>query len=484
MFTHAESTVVGKVNFSKGSNAAQQSNQQPRLLGKDSDIYQGDNIQTCEGSFVIVEFNDGSKVTIRPNSNFKVEQFDNTNKSAKLTVYEGGVKASTGDFAKAGADNFQIKTPTATLKGAQDSEYSIKVCKENCDTPSKDAKKDNSVAKVVDVKGIVMAKNRSDNNADERKLTTGSDLSPQDFLTSQADSYAVMVFRDGQKITIQPNSEFDIVEYNFQQPGKKDQMAFKLVTGGMRALTGSIGKKDHDAYKLDTPVATIGIRGTESETIIDNAVDVNTGSAPVYNHVTEGSISVKNEAGEMTLGQGQSSVTSSPTAPTTQVPSLPAKVTEQINSTPSPKAAPDADKAFDAKAPANSGKAAATIAVNKGTGTVTSKSEDEKKSDKTEKGANTNKSSDNTRNDSESSPAANSTNNDSGGGKNANPTGGTVLTAGQSLTSSESGEAKTSSEMPADIAKEFANTPSPTGSSGASMSPLSESAGGGGCAVQ
>jgi hypothetical protein len=166
------------------------------------------------------------------------------------------------------------------------------------------------------------------------------------------------------------------------------------------------------------------------------------------------------------------------------VPSLPAKVTEQINSTPSPKAAPDADKAFDAKAPANSGKAAATIAVNKGTGTVTSKSEDEKKSDKTEKGANANKSSDNTRNDSKSAPAANSTNNDSGGGKNANPTGGTVLTAGQSLTSSESGEAKTSSEMPTDIAKEFANTPSPTGSSGASMSPLSESAGGGGCAVQ
>jgi hypothetical protein len=490
MVTQAESTVVGKVNFSKGSNAAQQSNGQPRLLGKDSEIYQGDNIQTCEGSFVIVEFKDGSKVTIRPNSNFKIEQFDSANKSAKLTVYEGGVKASTGDFAKAGADNFQIKTPTATLKGAQDSEYSIKVCKENCETVSKEAKKDNSVAKVVDVKGIVMAKNRSDNNADERKLATGSDLSPQDFLTSQADSYAVMVFRDGQKITIQPNSEFDIVEYNFQQPGKKDQMAFKLVTGGMRALTGSIGKKDHDAYKLDTPVATIGIRGTESETIIDNAVDVNTGSAPVYNHVTEGSISVKNEAGETTLAQGQSSVTSSPTAPTMQVPSLPSKVSEQINSTPSPKAAPDPDKAFDAK-PTNAGKAAATIAVNKGSGTVASKNDDDKKTDKTEKNSSSSKSSDGAKNESKAAPVSTSNNSDSGGGKstssnaNSSATSGTVLTAGQSLTSSEAGESKASSEIPADIAQEFASTPSPASAASGSTSAFTESAGSGGsCAVQ
>jgi hypothetical protein len=35
-----------------------------------------------------------------------------------------------------------------------------------------------------------------------------------------------------------------------------------LFKGGMRAITGAIGKADKDAYKLKTPVATLGVRGT------------------------------------------------------------------------------------------------------------------------------------------------------------------------------------------------------------------------------
>jgi hypothetical protein len=363
---YAEQVAVGKIGFAKGSNAAQQPNSAPRLLGKDAEVYQGDNIQTSDASFVIVEFNDGSKVTIRPNSNFTIEQFDSVNKNAKLTVHEGGVRASTGEFSKAGLDNFQIKTPSATLKGDKDSDFSVRVCKEDCEDKKEDATKDTSVAKVVDIKGNVFAQNRVDKNAVERKLTMGAGLNARDFLTSQADSYVVMVFRDGEKVTLQPNSEFDIVKYDFQKPGKKDQMLFKLATGGMRALTGSIGKKDHSAYALDTPAATIGIRGTESETVIDDAFDVNTGAAPVYNHVTEGAISIKNEAGEMTLNQGESSVTVSSTAPTVQVPSLPAKMTTQLGTTPSPKTAPNPDKAFDKPSTVPSSKSGTYATVNKG----------------------------------------------------------------------------------------------------------------------
>lgn len=444
---HAAPIVVGKIGFAKGSNAAQQPNAAPRLLGKDAEVYQGDNIQTSDGSFVIVEFTDGSKVTIRPNSNFKIEQFDAASKNAKLTVYEGGVRATTGEFAKTGSDNFQIKTPTATLKGEKDSDYTVSVCKENCDKDAKDKKepeKDVSVAKVVDIKGSVFAQNRVDKNATERKLTMGAGLNPKDFLTSQADSYVVMVFRDGEKVTLQPNSELDIVKYDFQQPGKKDQMLFKLAAGGMRALTGSIGKKDHSAYALDTPVATIGIRGTESETVIDDAIDVNTGNAPVYNHVTEGAISVKNEAGEITLNQGESSMTASQNTPTIQMPSLPPKVNNQLSTTPSPKTAPDADKAFD-KPTTSGAKSGSYVTVNKGSGKMESNSG--KSDDKDDKGGKGGK---------DASPNDKS-DGDKGAGKGGDkpgtppPTGGsgnaggggqggtTVLAAGESSFAGESG---------------------------------------------
>lgn len=499
----AQPAVVGKISFAKGSNAAQQPNSAPRLLGKDAEVYQGDNIQTSDSSFVIVEFIDGSKVTIRPNSNFTIEQFDSTNKNAKLTVHEGGVRAATGEFAKTGKDNFQIKTPTATLKGEKDSDYTVRVCKDDCNKDSKDKKepeKDTSVAKIVDIKGEAYAQNRADKNAQERKLVMGSGLNPKDFLTTQADSYVVMVFRDGEKVTLQPKSELDIVKYDFQQPGKKDQMLFKLAAGGMRALTGSIGKKDKSAYALDTPVATIGIRGTEAETVIDDAVDVNTGNAPVYNHVTEGAISVKNETGEVVLTQGQSSVTTSPTTPTMQVPTLPPKVTNQLSTTPSPKTAPDPDKTFDSKS-SGSSKSGTYATVNKGKGTIESNAKDEK-SDKSEKNDDSDSKSDKAdksekptssdkrggdKNDSKSSAPA-SANNDSGssGGKDS---GGVELSEGESSFAGSDGKGAGKLNDTPDIIANDDSLPPPTSFENSSapsvqlFSPTSDG-GGNGCAVQ
>lgn len=510
----AQPAVVGKIGFSKGSNAAQQPNAAPRLLGKDAEVYQGDNIQTSDSSFVIVEFIDGSKVTIRPNSNFTIEQFDSVNKNAKLTVHEGGVRAATGEFAKSGKDNFQIKTPTATLKGEKDSDYTVRVCKDDCDKDSKDKKepeKDTSVAKVVDIKGEAYAKNRVDKSAQERKLAMGSGLNPKDFLTTEADSYVVMVFRDGEKVTLQPKSELDIVKYDFQQPGKKDQMLFKLAAGGMRALTGSIGKKDKSAYALDTPVATIGIRGTEAETVIDDAIDVNTGNAPVYNHVTEGAISVKNEAGEVVLNQGQSSITTSPTSLTVQVPVLPPKVTNQLSTTPSPKTAPDPDKAFDKPSASKSGTYAT---VNKGKGKIESnkKSDDktaksdksdksDNKVDKSEKSVSSDKRGGGEKNDSKSSPPTVSNDSgSSGGGKSgsdspppppsSDDSGGIELSEGESSFAGDTGGgASKLNEAPAVIAKDD-NLPPPTAFDNSNapsvqlFSPTPDSGVGGGCAVQ
>lgn len=362
---------VGKVSFAKGSNAAQQPNANPRLLGKDADVFQGDNIQTSDGSFVIVEFNDGSKVTIRPNSNFKIEQFDTASKNTKLTVYEGGVRATTGEFAKDGTDNFQIKTPTATLKGKGNSDYSVRVCKEDCDKEKKaELAKDSSVAKIVDIKGDVFAKNRVDKNADGRKLAIGTGLNPQDFLISQANSYAVMVFRDNQKITLQANSEFDIVKYDFEKKGEKDQLLFKLATGGMRALTGSIGKKDHASYEVDTPVSTIGIRGTDYDfqcNISSMGVSENCERDGAYLQVNEGAVSQTNAAGEKVFYKGETGfVASKDSAP--ELKPIPKEISKMIDSSPPARNAPDADKVFE-RSLDNSRPGTYTI-VNKGDATL------------------------------------------------------------------------------------------------------------------
>ena len=276
---YADPQVVGHISFVKGSNAAQQPGAAPRILGKDTEIFQGDNIQTTERSFVIIEFTDGAKVTVRPDSNFTIDHYDgkSANKTAQLVLHQGGVNASTGDIAKGNPESFQIKTPTATVKpDSEKSEFTVAICDKECEERGKKEAAANAerteqsvVARVVDIKGDVSAINRADKNAKERPLSLGKPLYNSDSISSEKDSYALLVFPDGQKITLQANSEMDIKQYNYQIKGKKDQVLLRLANGGLRALTGSIGKNDHKAYTLDTPVATIGIRGSGGDTDTD-----------------------------------------------------------------------------------------------------------------------------------------------------------------------------------------------------------------------
>lgn len=279
MSAYADPQVVGHISFVKGSNAAQQPGAAPRILGKDTEIFQGDNIQTTERSFVIIEFTDGAKVTVRPDSNFTIDHYDSksANKAAQMVLHQGGVNASTGDIAKGNPESFQIKTPTAIVKPeSEKSEFTVGICDKECEERGKKEAAANAerteqsvVARVVDIKGNVSAINRADKNAKERPLSLGNPLYNSDTISSERDSYALLVFPDGQKITLQADSEMDIKQYNYQIKGKKDQVLLRLANGGLRALTGSIGKNDHNAYKLDTPVATIGIRGSGGDTATD-----------------------------------------------------------------------------------------------------------------------------------------------------------------------------------------------------------------------
>lgn len=275
---YASPQVVGHIIFVKGTNTAQLSGTTPRAIDKDADIFQGDTIQTTESSFVIVEFTDGAKVTVRPNSNFSIDHYDNqsADKNAQLVLNKGEVNAVTGQITADNPENFQITTPTGTVKPqSTKAEFTVNICKKDCDKSQEAAQanqkirlEQNLVARVVEIKGEVSAINRSNKDAKERILSLGKPLYNTDFIHSKKDSWALLVFPDGEKLTLQPDSEMDIKQYNYHISGKKDRILLHLAMGGLRALTGSIGENDHDAFELDTPVATIGIRGTETFTVI------------------------------------------------------------------------------------------------------------------------------------------------------------------------------------------------------------------------
>jgi len=94
-------------------------------------------------------------------------------------------------------------------------------------------------------------------------LIHNSTVDNGDIVESQTNTYARIKFIDGSEITLAPNTEFKIENYSFDKDKpKEDQSVFSLIKGTLRSITGSLGKRSIDRYQLNTPAATIGIRGT------------------------------------------------------------------------------------------------------------------------------------------------------------------------------------------------------------------------------
>ncbi|MBM3856305.1 MAG: FecR domain-containing protein, partial [Verrucomicrobia bacterium] len=151
-----------------------------------------------------------------------------------------------------------------------------------------------------------------------RILSLRSEIAAGETLTTEKDTYANVRFADGGNMTIKPNSSirFEKLVYDPSRP-KEDSFAATLIAGGLRMITGLIGQRSRDNFRMGTSNATIGIRGTTFN--VDDCVEGSTGCGNlppgVYVGVTDGSVEVSNPAGRMVVGTGQFSVIGRNAAP-------------------------------------------------------------------------------------------------------------------------------------------------------------------------
>lgn len=126
-------------------------------------------------------------------------------------------------------------------------------------------------------------------------------------------SSAELKFEDGETIDMQSNSTLHVREYHYVPDRRKDNRAiFSMFQGVMRFVTGLIGQQNKDAFRLSTPNATIGIRGTDFIVAIRNG--------QVYIQVISGSVTVTSAAGTLTLTAGETAAIPVSTAVPAKVP--------------------------------------------------------------------------------------------------------------------------------------------------------------------
>ncbi|MEQ8194620.1 MAG: FecR family protein [Rhodospirillales bacterium] len=96
-----------------------------------------------------------------------------------------------------------------------------------------------------------------------KELGVGSVVSVGDRIVTGPNARVEMRMLDQSVITLGENSEFIIESYLFDREKGIGKVLLKVAVGTFRAVTGGIGTVREKSFALNTPVATIGIRGTD-----------------------------------------------------------------------------------------------------------------------------------------------------------------------------------------------------------------------------
>ena len=95
----------------------------------------------------------------------------------------------------------------------------------------------------------------------QRPLTRGADIGNGDTIRTGEGGRAQIRFSDGAMVSLQPQTEFRIDDYQYSgKADGKEKGFFSLLKGGLRTITGWSGRSSRESYKVSTSVATIGIR--------------------------------------------------------------------------------------------------------------------------------------------------------------------------------------------------------------------------------
>ncbi len=144
---------------------------------------------------------------------------------------------------------------------------------------------------------------------DERPAAKGSPISVGDTVTTAKASMAQIKMGDGAIIVVQPESKLTVTEFSYA--GKEDgteRVQFRLQQGGFRSVTGAIGHTNKGNYMIETPIAHIGVRGTDHESwYFPTATSLNGESAEVglYNKVNVGLTYIQTSTGEVAIAPNQ-----------------------------------------------------------------------------------------------------------------------------------------------------------------------------------
>jgi hypothetical protein len=131
----------------------------------------------------------------------------------------------------------------------------------------------------------------TDANKVTRKASAKERIQSGDTITTEAKSETLIKMADDSTVVLRPNTQFQFTEFNYNK-APTDSSFVTLLRGTARMVTGLIGRQNVANVRVNTPTATIGIRGTDFEVAVipEDTADTRAG---VYDLVHDGATNIK-----------------------------------------------------------------------------------------------------------------------------------------------------------------------------------------------
>jgi len=138
----------------------------------------------------------------------------------------------------------------------------------------------------------------------DRAAKIGESVYQGDTITTLAGAELHLRMADGGYLSLRENTKITLTTYR-ANGDDQDASLIDLAKGALRSVTGWIGKQRSSAYGVRTPMVTIGVRGTDHETIHFEPGDPR-GEPGSYDKVNEGRTVMQSKSGRVEIAPNQS----------------------------------------------------------------------------------------------------------------------------------------------------------------------------------
>ena len=138
-----------------------------------------------------------------------------------------------------------------------------------------------------------------DPNGDQRDIARRSAIYTGESIQSSSTGSVQVRMKDTALISLNCNSTLKIENYVYEH-SQSDQVILSLLEGSLRTITGDVGEYNSTQYRLNVSGAWVNTRNADFEVHLQK-------NGVIYFAAFNGSITVSNSLGSLTLGQGGNS---------------------------------------------------------------------------------------------------------------------------------------------------------------------------------